>query len=223
MGYSMPADKGLRGDVNLRTGHAPTRAGQVAIDATIADKHHIPLGANIKILFHGPTQEFTVVGTVDFGGEKDLGGTTSAYFDLPQRSGFWAPRATSTGSTLAPSRRRQPGHAHAAAQQRRSRRRGGAHRRRRHQGVLRRREEGPQVRGHPVLDLRRHRAVRRIVHHLEHLHDDRHPALTRDRAAAGDRFHPGAGDAQPAARGSRCSGSALRPSASGSESASPRG
>ena len=33
------------------------------------------------MLFQGPTQEFTVVGTVGFGGEKDLGGTTSAYFD----------------------------------------------------------------------------------------------------------------------------------------------
>ena len=33
------------------------------------------------MLFQGPTQEFTVVGTVGFGGEKNLGGTTSAYFD----------------------------------------------------------------------------------------------------------------------------------------------
>ena len=33
------------------------------------------------MLFHGPTQQFTVVGTVGYGGEKDLGGTTAAYFD----------------------------------------------------------------------------------------------------------------------------------------------
>src|SRR6478735_9793983 len=81
-GYSMPADKELRGDVELLSGHAPTNGHEVAIDATSAEKHHIPLGATIKVLFQGPTQEFTVVGTVGYGdGIKDLGGTTSAYFD----------------------------------------------------------------------------------------------------------------------------------------------
>ena len=36
----------------------------------------------IKVLFQGPTREFTVVGTVGYGdGITDLGGTTSAYFD----------------------------------------------------------------------------------------------------------------------------------------------
>jgi putative ABC transport system permease protein len=81
-GYSMPSDEELRGDVELLSGHAPTTAHEVAIDATSAEKHHIPLGATIKVLFQGPTQEFTVVGTVGYGdGIKDLGGTTSAYFD----------------------------------------------------------------------------------------------------------------------------------------------
>ncbi|HCB06812.1 MAG TPA: hypothetical protein DEQ43_21650 [Nocardioides bacterium] len=81
-GYSMPADEELRGDVELLSGHAPTNGREVAIDATSAEKHHIPLGSTIKVLFQGPTQEFTVVGTVGYGdGIKDLGGTTSAYFD----------------------------------------------------------------------------------------------------------------------------------------------
>ena len=80
-GYSMPADKGLRGDVELLSGTAPTGPTDVAIDATSAEEHHIALGSTIKVLFQGPTHEFTVVGTVGFGGEKDLGGTTSAYFD----------------------------------------------------------------------------------------------------------------------------------------------
>ena len=57
------------------------RADEVAIDATSAEEHHIALGSTIKVLFQGPTREFTVVGTVGFGGEKNLGGTTSAYFD----------------------------------------------------------------------------------------------------------------------------------------------
>jgi putative ABC transport system permease protein len=81
-GYSMPADEGLRGEVELLTGRAPANGHEVAIDATSAEEHDIPLGANIKVLFQGPTQEFTVVGTVGYGdGIKDLGGTTSAYFD----------------------------------------------------------------------------------------------------------------------------------------------
>jgi putative ABC transport system permease protein len=81
-GYSMPADKELRGDVELLSGHAPTNGHEVAIDATSAEDHHIALGSSIKVLFQGPTQEFTVVGTVGYGdGIKDLGGTTSAYFD----------------------------------------------------------------------------------------------------------------------------------------------
>ena len=81
-GYSMPADKELRGDVELLSGHAPTNGHEVAIDATSAEDHDIALGSTIKVLFQGPTQEFTVVGTVGYGdGIKDLGGTTSAYFD----------------------------------------------------------------------------------------------------------------------------------------------
>jgi putative ABC transport system permease protein len=80
-GYSMPTDEKLRGDVQLMSGTAPTNGHEVAIDATSAEEHHIAVGSRIKVLFQGPTQEFTVVGTVGFGGEKNLGGTTSAYFD----------------------------------------------------------------------------------------------------------------------------------------------
>ncbi len=80
-GYSMPSDEKLRGDVDLMSGTAPDAADEVAIDATSAEDNHIALGSTIKVLFQGPTQEFTVVGTVGFGGEKNLGGTTSAYFE----------------------------------------------------------------------------------------------------------------------------------------------
>ena len=81
-GYSMPADEGLRGDVELLSGRAPQGPGEVAVDATSADKGDLTLGSTIDVLFVGPTREFTVVGTVGFGdGITDLGGTTSAYFD----------------------------------------------------------------------------------------------------------------------------------------------
>ena len=81
-GYSMPADEKLRGQVELLSGHAPRGPHEVAIDASSAEDHDIALGSDIKVLFQGPTEEFTVVGTVGYGdGIKDLGGTTSAYFD----------------------------------------------------------------------------------------------------------------------------------------------
>ncbi|MET1060824.1 MAG: FtsX-like permease family protein [Nocardioides sp.] len=81
MGYSMTADEKLRGDVELLSGERPDSPNEVAIDATSAEDNDIALGSTIKVLFQGPTQEFTVVGTVGYGDEKDLGGTTSAYFD----------------------------------------------------------------------------------------------------------------------------------------------
>ncbi|MFC4784474.1 ABC transporter permease [Nocardioides sp. MAHUQ-72] len=81
-GYSMPADEDLRGDVELLSGTAPTNGHEVAIDATSAEDHDIAVGSTIKVLLQDSTREFTVVGTVGYGnGVKDLGGTTSAYFD----------------------------------------------------------------------------------------------------------------------------------------------
>ena len=81
MGYNLPDDEELRGETVIRSGHAPRGPHQVAIDASSAEDHDIALGSTIKVLFRGPTQEFTVVGTVGFGDSKDLGGTTAAYFD----------------------------------------------------------------------------------------------------------------------------------------------
>ena len=81
MGYSMPTDPGLRGDVHLLSGREPRGPGEVAIDASSAEDHDIAVGSDIDVLFRGPTQEFTVVGTVGYGDEKNLGGTSSAYFD----------------------------------------------------------------------------------------------------------------------------------------------
>jgi putative ABC transport system permease protein len=77
----MPADKGFRADVTLLAGTAPHGPREVVIDAASAEDHHIALGSTIQVLFMGPARSFTVVGTVEFGGEKNLGGTTSAYFD----------------------------------------------------------------------------------------------------------------------------------------------
>jgi len=80
MGYTMTNDVKLRGHVRLLSGRAPSGPSDVAIDASSAAKHHIPLGSTVRILFRGPSETFRVVGTVGFGHEKSFGGTSSAYF-----------------------------------------------------------------------------------------------------------------------------------------------
>ncbi len=81
LGSSLPRDADLRGEVSIHTGRAPDKPGEVAIDATSAKSGQIPLGSRIKILFRGPAERFTVVGTVQFAGKDDLGGSTAAYFE----------------------------------------------------------------------------------------------------------------------------------------------
>ena len=80
LGYSWGADDKLRGDVRLQSGAAPSQPDEVVIDATSAEDHRIALGSRIRILFRGPSKQFTVVGTASFAGHHNLGGTTSAYF-----------------------------------------------------------------------------------------------------------------------------------------------
>ena len=81
-GSTMADDEALRGDVEVLSGEAPDGRHEVVIDATSAEENDIAVGSTIKVLFRGPTEEFTVVGTVGFGDDKDLGGSTSAYFDI---------------------------------------------------------------------------------------------------------------------------------------------
>ncbi len=81
MGGSLAADKDLRGEVRINTGRAPAKSDEVVIDTSSAKNRNIPLGSRIKILFRGPAEQFTVVGTVQFADENDLGGTTMALFE----------------------------------------------------------------------------------------------------------------------------------------------
>jgi putative ABC transport system permease protein len=81
-GGSLNQDPELRGEVTVRSGRAPEAPGEVAIDATSAKESGLSLGSQTRILFQGPAETFTVVGTVGFADQDDLGGITSAYFDL---------------------------------------------------------------------------------------------------------------------------------------------
>jgi putative ABC transport system permease protein len=81
LGANLPKDRVLSGDIEVHSGHAPVGPGQVVIDASSAEKHHVALGSKVTVIFHGPSKQFTVVGTATFGGEKSFGGMTTAFFD----------------------------------------------------------------------------------------------------------------------------------------------
>ncbi len=106
--HACPTDAALRGDVHLllrpRARHGPH---EVAIDATSArEARHPARLARSRSCSAARRRPFTVVGTVGYGDEKDLGGTTSAYFDVRHRAaGARHARRRSTRSTSAPRRR----------------------------------------------------------------------------------------------------------------------
>ncbi len=67
--------------LTLRSGREPQRSGEVVVDAVTAREHDFALGDRIKILFRGPTEEFTVVGITGFGEADNLAGATLAIFE----------------------------------------------------------------------------------------------------------------------------------------------
>ncbi len=68
--------------LRLRSGREPQRTGEVMVDAVTAKDHDFALGDRVKVLFRGPAEEFTVVGTTGFGDADNLAGATLAIFDL---------------------------------------------------------------------------------------------------------------------------------------------
>ena len=81
LGTNLSEDPALRGEVTLRSGRAPQTPDEVAVDATSAKEGDLTLGSQVKVLFQGPAQTFTLVGIVGYGDEDDLGGSTTAYFE----------------------------------------------------------------------------------------------------------------------------------------------
>ena len=67
--------------LTLRSGREPQGDGEVVVDAVTAREHDFALGDRIKILFRGPTEEFTVVGITGFGKADNLAGATLAIFE----------------------------------------------------------------------------------------------------------------------------------------------
>jgi putative ABC transport system permease protein len=68
--------------LRLRSGREPQRTGEVVVDAVTAKDHDLAIGDRVKVLFRGPSEEFTVVGITGFGDADNLAGATLAIFDL---------------------------------------------------------------------------------------------------------------------------------------------
>jgi putative ABC transport system permease protein len=71
------------GGFRLREGLPPERAGEVMMDVATARKYGFRVGDKVQILLQGPPQEFRIVGLAGFGQADNIGGATSAIFDLP--------------------------------------------------------------------------------------------------------------------------------------------
>jgi putative ABC transport system permease protein len=82
VGTNLSDDPALRGDTTIRSGRAPQAPGEIAVDATSAEEGGLTLGSPVKVLFQGPAETFTLVGIVGYGDQDDLGGSTTAYFEL---------------------------------------------------------------------------------------------------------------------------------------------
>jgi putative ABC transport system permease protein len=68
--------------LSLVSGSYPSNSEQVAIDASTASKEGFKVGQRVGIVARGPEQQFTISGTVKFGGVSSLGGATMSVFTL---------------------------------------------------------------------------------------------------------------------------------------------
>jgi len=68
--------------LRLRSGREPQKPGEVMVDVVTAEAHKFAIGDKVKVLFRGPTEDFTIVGTAGFGQADNLAGATLAIFDL---------------------------------------------------------------------------------------------------------------------------------------------
>jgi putative ABC transport system permease protein len=71
------------GGFTLKRGEKPAGAGQVAVDATTAERYDLRVGTEVEIIFETGPHAFEVVGHAGFGISDNLGGATFALFDLP--------------------------------------------------------------------------------------------------------------------------------------------
>ena len=229
------------GPARILDGRRPRRDGEVAMDAGTARRYGFHVGDEVRVLLTGAAEPFRITGLLALGNREDLGFATVAAFD-PATAAARVPRRRAGGLHLRAGRARRITRSGPAGD-----RLGGRPRARR--AALERLRRGSPTAGRrlphadqrPPARLRRDRAARRRLHHLQHLHDPGGPADPRAGSSAcdgrvrwaGRRIRPdrgvdhgprrvrrrlrarrGAGEAAALAP-ARCRGAGARPTAGG--------
>jgi putative ABC transport system permease protein len=66
----------------VKEGRPPAAPDEVVVDAATADRFDLEVGEEVRVLFAGPAETFTIVGTVGFGSADNLAGATFALFEI---------------------------------------------------------------------------------------------------------------------------------------------
>ena len=103
LGTNWLTDPGLN-SVTIREGRAPSRAGEVAIDAGTAAKYGLHVRDEVEVLLQGPSMRARIVGIVGFGQTDNLGGATSPSSTRGRRRAPSGPATRSTASRSPPTR-----------------------------------------------------------------------------------------------------------------------
>ena len=171
-------------------GHAPQGPDQVVIDKGTADKYGFKVGDPIEILFQGPPQRFTIVGIVKFGKANGLGGATVAEFDLPVAQQLLNRVGTFDAVNLLASPGVSPTTLQATVAPHLPSRLPGRHRVPAGQGERQPGQQEPLGDHRLPAGVRPGLAVRRVVHHPQHLLDPGGPADQGVRPVPGARGQP---------------------------------
>ena len=152
-------------------GRLPRTPGEAAIDVATAERKNLELGDTILVQGEQGRTPLRLVGLTTLGGADSFGGATVVDVELPDAQRLLGKEGRFDTIQAAANRRRlgRAAHAHAA---RRGRARGGrAHRPGGGAHAVRRDQGRPRLPEHCAARLRRHLALRRRVHHLQHLLD----------------------------------------------------
>jgi putative ABC transport system permease protein len=74
-------DDPARASIELRTGRLPRTAGEVAVDAAVADQQELAAGDRVQVLLPSGVHDARIVGTVGFGRLDGLAGGARVLFD----------------------------------------------------------------------------------------------------------------------------------------------
>ena len=99
--FSFMETDGDAGGFRLREGDYPHGPDQVVIDAATVAANNFSLGDSVSIVSPtGPATSYSLVGITGFGEQDNLGGATSALFDLPTLQAILGREEQLTGASI---------------------------------------------------------------------------------------------------------------------------